>query len=347
MEKILMELSNADAIAGNEKEVRKVIEKYVPSKAWTKRNDGMGSLIYTKLSKTHPEKNIMMYAHMDEVGFMVRSVSELGLIRLIKVGGTQVKAMDHQEVRMTTRDRRKIIGILNNYSEPGQVDELYVDLGAHNDKEIADLGISTGDMVTFNSSCEPSAIDGVFMGKAMDDRLGCLVLITLMQQLSDVDLDFNLHMAFTSSEEVGIRGAKTATQLIEPDCAIIVDVATYPNPFDRSHKNQRQVGKGPLLTHFDRTLSPNQKLLYYVKDKAINNGIPLQLDLFNTGGTDGGEAHKVGKGIPTVVTILPVRMGHAPYSIVQLSDVEQTVDWHTKILTSLTSEKIESFEQFE
>lgn len=345
MENILIELSNADAIAADEVEVREVIKKYA-AKGWCGQTDGMGSLVYTKKAKNPHAKSVMLYAHMDEVGFMVRNVSDLGLLRLIKVGGTQIKAMDHQEVRITTRKREKFLGILNNYSEPGQTDEIYVDMGAHNAMEISELGITTGDMVTFNSSCVPSAIPGVFMGKAMDDRLGCLVLLRLMEELKDIDLDFNLHMAFTSSEEVGIRGAKTVTQLIKPDCAIIVDVATFPNPFDRSFKNQRQVGKGPLLTHFDRTLSPNKKLLYYVKDIALHNNIPLQLDLFNTGGTDGGEAHKVGKGIPSVVTILPVRMGHAPYSIVQISDIEETVLWHYKVLTDLTTEKISQFNIF-
>lgn len=176
--------------------------------------------------------------------------------------------------------------------------------------------------------------------------LGCYVGARLLQELAEDELPFTLRFAATSSEEVGIRGAKTATQLIQPDLAFIVDVATFQNPRERSEVNQRQVGSGPILTHFDRTLAPNRTLQQFVKETAATASLPLQLDMFNGGGTDGGEAHKVGVGIPTVVTILPCRYGHCAQSLAQAQDVDQMVALYAAMcrrLTVATAEKARSF----
>lgn len=147
-------------------------------------------------------------------------------------------------------------------------DQILCDVGANSAAEVAALGITIGDMVTFSTDLTKYAADGVFGGKALDDRLGCYVGARLLQELAEDELPFTLRFAATSSEEVGIRGAKTATQLIQPDLAFIVDVATFQNPRERSEVNQRQVGSGPILTHFDRTLAPNRTLQQFVKETA-------------------------------------------------------------------------------
>ena len=225
-------------------------------------------------------------------------------------------------------------------------DQVLCDVGANNADDVAALGIAIGDMVTFATEFHGYAPDGVFGGKALDDRLGCYVGAQLLAELADEKLPFTLHFAATSSEEVGIRGATTATQLIKPDLAFIVDVATFQNPRERGEVNQRQVGKGPILTHFDRTLAPNRHLQQFVKATAVAAEIPLQLDMFNGGGTDGGEAHKVGSGIPTVVTILPCRYGHCAQSLAHTRDVDQMVALYAAMCRQLSAKLVAAAHTF-
>ncbi|MHC5247105.1 aminopeptidase [Enterococcus sp. LJL90] len=333
----LKALSNADGIASNEKEVRQAILAEVGKLPYEKTTDGLGSLIFTKRSQ-QSDKSIMICGHMDEVGFMVRSISELGLIHLMVVGGVKPLAQHLQKVRITTFDGRKISAVINGDFQNGTTENLYCDLGATSAEEVAALGIEVGNMVCYATEFEAFAVKNIYAGKAFDDRLACFVMAELMKELVEVELPLTVHFANTSSEEVGIRGAKTAVQKINPDIVFVIDVATFSTQFVRNHTNQRQIGAGPILTHFDRTLAPNLEMLQYVKKTAKKAELPLQLDMFNAGGTDGGEAHKVNDGKPTVVTILPVRYGHCAYSIVNGQDVDQMIALYKQLLLDFNEE---------
>lgn len=269
---------------------------------------------------------------------MVRSISELGLIHLMVVGGVKPIAQHLQKVRITTFDGRKISGVINGDFQNGATENLYCDLGATSAEEVTALGIEVGNMVCYATEFESFAVENIYAGKAFDDRLACFVMAELMKELAAVELPLTVHFANTSSEEVGIRGAKTAVQKINPDIVFVIDVATFSSQFVRNHTNQRQIGKGPILTHFDRTLAPNLEMLQYVKETAKKLNLPLQLDMFNSGGTDGGEAHKVNEGKPTVVTILPVRYGHCAYSIVNGRDVDQMIELYKQLLLDFDEE---------
>lgn len=332
----LQNLSNADGIASNEREVRQVILDELEELPYEKRTDGLGSLIFTKKGKS--PKSIMICGHMDEVGFMVRSISELGLIHLMVVGGVKPLAQHLQKIRITTFDGQKISGVINGEYKDGKTENLYCDIGATTAEEVEKLGIEVGNMVCYATEFEDFSLKNIYAGKAFDDRLACFVMGELMKRLSQEELPLTIHFANTSSEEVGIRGAKTAVQAVNPDIVFIIDVATFSSEFVRNHTNQRQIGKGPILTHFDRTLAPNLEMVRYVKETAKNLELPLQLDMFNTGGTDGGEAHKVNEGKPTVVTILPVRYGHCAYSIVNSGDVQQMIDLYEALIKNFTEE---------
>ncbi|MDT2737489.1 aminopeptidase [Enterococcus pseudoavium] len=332
----LKNLSNADGIASNEKEVRQALLSELEDLPYEKKTDGLGSLIFSKKGKS--AKSIMICGHMDEVGFMVRSISQLGLIHLMVVGGVKPIAQQLQKVRITTFDGRKISGVINSEYHEGKAENLYCDIGATTAEEVAELGIEVGNMVCYATEFEDFAVKDIYAGKAFDDRLACFVMGELMKKLADEELPLTIHFANTSSEEVGIRGAKTAVQAVNPDIVFVIDVATFSTEFVRDHTNQRQIGKGPILTHFDRTLAPNLEMVHYVKETAKSQNIPLQLDMFNSGGTDGGEAHKVNAGKPTVVTILPVRYGHCAYSIVNKQDVQAMIDLYEELIKNFTEE---------
>lgn len=328
---LLKQLSNADSIASNEKEVRDIMVEFCESISDEVFCDNLGSVIFKKNGSEDGPK-IMLCSHMDEVGFMVRSVSNEGMIFLITVGGVKELSKYMQKVRVTTSQGKKIKGILNATYDNGTSKDIYMDIGATTAQEVYDLGIQVGDMVTFDVDFEEFDLNNIVCGKSFDDRLGCYIMAEVLKRLSKEEHKNTVYMAGTSSEEVGIRGAKTAVHKVDPDVIFVLDVACFSNEFIRNHTNCRQIGKGVMLTHFDRTLAPNKKMIELVKNEAKNIKLNLQLDMFNNGGTDGGEAHKINDGKPTVVTCLPVRYGHCGYSIANTNDIEDCINLYVEII---------------
>lgn len=331
----LKKLSNADGIASNEQEVRDVLVEELKDYADEITCDNLGSIIFKKGNKG---PKIMLCAHMDEVGFIVRSVSDMGQVMLMHVGGVKPLAQFMQKVRITTEDGKKINGIIQASYDNGSAKKVYVDLGAQTAQEVYDLGIQVGDMVTYTTEFEQFDLPNTVAGKAFDDRLGCYIMGEVLKRLQDIDHPNTVYMVGTSSEEVGIRGAKTAVYKVNPDVVFPIDVACFNDEFVRNHTNQRQIGKGMMLTNFDRTLAPNRTLIRYIKDTANTLHKPLQLDMFNAGGTDGGEAHKSRDGKPTAVSCLPVRYGHCAYSIANLQDIEDAIEIFTEIIKNFDEE---------
>lgn len=327
----LKKLSNADGIASNEQEVRDVLLDELKPYADEVNCDGLGSIIFKKTGKADGPK-IMLCAHIDEVGFMVRSITAMGQVILITVGGVKPLAQFMQRVRITTSTGKKIHGIIQGTYSDGKATDVYVDLGADTEQEVLDMGIEVGDMVTYTTEFETFDREDVYCGKAFDDRLGCYIIGEVLKRLQEIDHPNVVYMVGTSSEEVGIRGARTAAYQIDPDVVFPIDVACFNNEFVRNHTNQRQIGKGMMLTNFDRTLAPNRRMVALIKESAKRLCLPLQLDMFNAGGTDGGEVHKIKEGKPTAVCCIPVRYGHCAFSLVRREDIENAIEIFTDII---------------
>ncbi len=325
----LKRLSNADGIASNEQEVRDVLVEELKDYADEIFCDNLGSIVF---KKGNQGPKIMICAHMDEVGFIVRSISAMGQIMLMHVGGVKPLAQFMQKVRITTENGKKVSGIIQATYDQGSATKVYVDVGAETAEDVYKLGIQVGDMVTYTTEFEEFDIPDIVAGKAFDDRLGCFIMGEVLKRLKDIDHPNTVYMVGTSSEEVGIRGAKTAVYKVNPDVVFPIDVACFNDEFVRNHTNQRQIGKGMMVTNFDRTLAPNRTLIRLIKDTANTLHKPLQLDMFNGGGTDGGEAHKSRDGKPTAVSCLPVRYGHCAYSIAHLQDIQDAIEIFTEII---------------
>ena len=338
---LLRRLSNADAIASNEQEVRDVMLDELKPYADEVSCDGLGSIIFKKTGSAEGPK-IMLCAHMDEVGFMVRSVTDMGQVILITVGGVKPLAQFMQRVRITTRSGKKIHGIIQASYEDGKACNVYVDLGVTTAQEVYDMGIDVGDMVTYTTEFEVFEDENILCGKAFDDRLGCYIMAEVLKRLKDCDHPNTVYMVGTSSEEVGIRGAKTAAYKVNPDVVFPIDVACFNNEFVRNHTNKRQIGKGMMITNFDRTLAPNRTMIQIMKDTASKLNIPVQLDMFNQGGTDGGETHKINEGKPTAVSCIPVRYGHCAFSLVHKKDLENAIDIFVEIIKNFDDQTYKS-----
>ncbi|MGX8710183.1 MAG: aminopeptidase [bacterium] len=331
---LVKKLSNADAVASHEDEVRSILLEELEGVSDEVDFDRLGSAIFHKKGDAQGPR-VMVCAHMDEVGFLVRSVSKIGMLHVIPVGSVRTFSKFMQGVRVTTESGRKIPGVLNSVYADGDVKDLVVDIGAVSDEEALSLGIRTGDMVTFSSECQEYGIDGTFAGKAFDDRLGCYVMAETLKRLAGTLLPNQLYMAATSSEEVGLRGGKTSAYRIQPDIVIVLDVACWGNELVRDHTNNRQIGHGPMLLHYDKTMVPSSRLLSHIQKIADQNGVALQQDMFSNGGTDGGQAHLTRDGAVCAVLGIPLRYGHSPWSIGSCADVDNAVLLLTELMKSL------------
>lgn len=312
---LLAALSNADAIAASEQEVRDIFLKEAAKYGKAVQFDALGSVLI-RLNE-HPGPKVMICAHMDEVGFMVRSIGSNGAIDVLPIGNVRKTARMLQPVRITTREGHKISGLLDGDASG---ENLRVDIGACNAQEVTDAGIAPGDRVTFASDFQRLPHQRI-MGKAFDDRLGCYLLLTLLRELHATPLECELWLVASSSEEVGLRGGKTAAQTVQPDVAVVLDTACWGNNFDFSAANHRQIGQGPMLVLYDKSMVAPPRLAQHIADIARANDIRLQQDMFSNGGTDGGAIHLTGSGIPTIVLGPPTRHGHCAASIADLNDI--------------------------
>ena len=301
---LLKALSEADAIASSEQEVRQILLEEADRLQKEVRFDGLGSVLIRLNESTGPK--VMICAHMDEVGFMVRSISREGAI---------------------------------------DVSAMRVDIGARSYDEVMQAGIRPGDRVTFDTTFQVLPHQRV-IGKAFDDRLGCYLLVTLLRKLHDAELPAEVWLVASSSEEVGLRGGQTATRAVSPDVAIVLDTACWAKNFDYSAANHRQIGNGPMLVLSDKSLIAPPKLTAWIETVAAEIGVPLQADMFSNGGTDGGAVHLTGTGVPTVVMGPATRHGHCAASIADCRDILQMQQLLSALIQRLTRETVVQLTDF-
>lgn len=307
------------------------------------RFDGLGSVLIRLNESTGPK--VMICAHMDEVGFMVRSISREGAIDVLPVGNVRMAARQLQPVRITTREECKIPGLLDGDRQGNDVSAMRVDIGARSYDEVMQAGIRPGDRVTFDTTFQVLPHQRV-MGKAFDDRLGCYLLVTLLRELHDAELPAEVWLVASSSEEVGLRGGQTATRAVSPDVAIVLDTACWAKNFDYGAANHRQIGNGPMLVLSDKSLIAPPKLTAWIETVAAEIGVPLQADMFSNGGTDGGAVHLTGTGVPTVVMGPATRHGHCAASIADCRDILQMEQLLSALIQRLTRETVVQLTDF-
>jgi putative aminopeptidase FrvX len=336
---LLKRLCDADSIASNEQEVRDILLEDIIGEV---SYDGLGSMIVNH--KGNGPK-LMFCAHMDEVGFMVRHISDIGMLNVIPIGGVKDSAKSFQAVIVTKEDGSKIKGLMNcSFDENNKVKDIYVDIGLSSRDEVINFGINPGDMVTFNSKSE-MLNENVLMAKALDDRIGCYILKEVDRRLKDINHKNNIDLCFTSSEEVGTRGGKCCSDIINPDIIFAVDVACAPDLI-RNYTNQRQISKGCMIVHYDKTMIPNRKLIKWIKDLANKNNIEFQCDMFSGGGTDAAQAHLSNGGKLSIVLGIPLRYCHGSYSMTDLRDAEGLINLILCIIKGFTNQEYSNISSY-
>lgn len=328
-------LCDLPGVAGREAQVGEAIAKIARQYTDDVTMDALGNVIARKKGKKTPDKPIMLAAHMDEVGFMVNGIGEDGLLRLVAVGGLYGQTLAGRVLYFPRTGVKGVLGkapvhLTKDKDAVPDLDDLYVDIGAK-DKEEAQKHIRLGDCAVFDAQAKDFGED-MLMGKALDDRLGCAILLMLMQKDLPVDVVFT----FTVQEELGLRGAQTAAFAVRPGIGIVVDVAgAADNAGFMDTANIALCGKGPVISFADAATAYDIELFGRVCDAADKNGIPWQTKTRISGGTDAGAIHRAAEGARVIGVSVAGRNIHTAASAISKTDAQNAVVLIEKILENI------------
>ncbi len=318
---LLTTLSKIDGVSGCEDAVRDYIRHEAEPYADSILEDCMGNLLVYRKGRRYSGRTLMLAAHMDEVGLIVTSVTKEGFLRFGTSGGIEPKVLLGTRVRIG--QTKGVIGVrathLNTREEEKKLPEvrqMYIDIGAGSEEEALKL-VTPGDFAAFDT--EPVLYGHMLKAKAIDDRVGCAVLLKILQEGPAVDTWF----AFTVQEEQGLRGAAAAAFRIRPDVAIVVEGTTACDlPDLREHMQVCHPGRGPVMPVMDGATVYNPELVRRAFDIAAAHGIPCQTKSYVAGGTDAGRISQTAAGAATLGVAAAVRYIHSPSSAMAVADLE-------------------------
>jgi putative aminopeptidase FrvX len=326
----LEKLSNTCGVTGREEEVRKLMIKLMKPHADEIVVDKLENVIAVKKGKKSSPK-VMLAAHMDEVGLMVKTITKEGFVQFAKMGGIDDRILLAQKVVVHTQ-KGPLLGIIG--SKPPHIqkdeerkkivtyDQLFIDVGAENLKDANKMGVKVGDPISFDVKYEKIGKD-VVTGKAFDDRVGCAIMIETLKQLGSTDC--TVYAAGTVQEEVGLRGAATATFGVDPDIGIALDVTIAGDvPGVREFDTSVKMGKGPVLTVADSGLITHPKVLRLFLDTADESKIGYQLETGLPGATDAARMSLTRQGVPSGTVSVATRYIHSPVGMLSLKDAEDS-----------------------
>ncbi|MBT2735846.1 M42 family metallopeptidase [Bacillus sp. ISL-7] len=347
---MLKELTDAKGIPGNEREVREVMEKYIAPFADEITTDGLGSLIAQKVGKEGGPK-IMVAGHLDEVGFMITQIDDKGFLRFQTVGGWWGQVMLAQRVTIVTR-KGDVTGIIGSKpphilspearKKPVEIKDMFIDIGASSREEATEWGVRPGDMVVPYFEFTVMNNEKMLLAKAWDNRIGCAIAIDVLKQLKGVDHPNVVYGVGNVQEEVGLRGAKTATAKIKPDIGFAVDVGIAGDtPGISEREAMSKMGKGPQVVIYDASLVAHKGLRDLVTDTADELNIPYQFESIPGGGTDAGSIHLTHHGVPALPITIATRYIHSHAAMLHRDDYENAVKLIVEVIKRLDRETVD------
>jgi endoglucanase len=325
---LLRELTEAHSVPGHEEEVRAIFVDELEN-CGELATDGNGS-VFCETGGNGPR--VLIAGHMDEVGFMVQNITLDGFVQFVTLGGWWEHVVLGQRVEIRTRDGEKIIGVVG--SKPPHflpeairkqvmpIDQMFIDIGAESRRDVLEnFGVSLGDPIAPWSPFTAIGREDLFMAKAFDNRVGMAGAIQAGQILSHSAHPNRLIFCGTVQEEVGLRGAKTAANFTKPDVAIILEGPPADDtPGFMKSDSQGALGGGVQIRLFDPTAIANPRLVRLAIETAKAEGIPHQVTVRRSGGTDAGSFHLANHGIPSIVLGVPARYIHSHNAIIDLND---------------------------
>ena len=326
------QLSRLCGTSGDEGDVRDFIKQHIPADC-TVSTDSIGNLIIFKKGAAEPKNRIMYCAHMDEVGFIVTDISDDGRLKFAPVGGISPAVVFGR--RLVFRNgtvgavAAKPLHHLSSDEKDKQpkISDLSIDIGAQN-KEEALKYVQQGDLCYFDGRCEEFG-DGFIKGKALDDRAGCAMMLTMLNE----QLPYDAYFVFTVQEEIGTRGAACAAYNVKPDIAVILETTTACDIADtEGEKAVCRLGEGVVVSFMDRSTIYDRELYRLARSTADEKGIKNQTKTLVAGGNDSGAIHKAIGGVRTMALSVPTRYLHSPSCVMKKEDMEATLNTARAVL---------------
>lgn len=335
MKNLLRELCLINGVSGDEKAVREVIIEKIKDVCQDYHVDNLGNLICFRKGRKSGKK-LMICAHMDEVGFIVKYINYDGTLSFGAVGGIDPSVVIGRQVTVG-RNINGVVGstAVHNLSKEQRekapsIDSLYIDIGAEN-REDAEKYVKLGDCVYFDSEFTELG-ERRIKSKAVDDRAGCALMIKLMHE----ELEYDTYFVFNVQEEIGLRGSTVSAFSVNPDFAVVLE-ATTASDIDGVSGAKRvcRLGKGAVAGFMDRSTVYDRELYNLAFDIAEKNNIPCQTKTMIAGGNDSGAIHISGDGVRTIAVSVPCRYLHSPSCVIEMNDLESCYN-----LVKLMAERI-------
>jgi len=340
MDVLLKKILEAPGIPGYETQIAKIMLDELKKSCDEVVIDNFGNVI---ARKGKGKTRIMLAAHMDEIGLMVKHITKEGFLYFIKLGGIDDRILPAQRVIVKAKkgDCLGIIGAKPPHlqkeeerKKPLKYEDMFIDIGCKN-KEEAENKVSIGDVVIF----EPNSgvLNGkLCYGKAIDNRIGCFALIKIMEKLKSSS---EVYAVATTQEEVGLKGARTSAFKIDPDYALAIDTnVAGDTPQISERESALKLGEGVAITIIEasgRGLIVNEKLKDLLIATAKKNKIKYQIDVIEGGMTDGAIIYMNREGLPTGVLGIPTRYIHSPTGVFSLDDLNAAVELAVKAVENL------------
>lgn len=329
---LLKRICETPGISSREDRMRALVVEELKPLVDTMEADVMGNLIARKRGTGGPK--VMIAAHMDEIGFVVKFIDDRGFIRLQPVGGWDPRVMVAQRVMVHGFAGKSLRGALMPAAKPihllteedankkPKLEEFYVDLGL--DAERVRAQVEIGDMVTMDRTAE--RVGDTVVSKTLDNRLSVFVMIEALRRLKGVQLPADVLAVATTQEEVGLRGAITSAYALKPDIGIALDVTLandFPGPSD--FEQITRLGDGAAIKVLDSSLLCHPKLVKHFRDVAADNNIRVQLEILSRGGTDAGGIQRSRGGVPSFTLSIPTRYVHTVNEMAHVDDIEAAI----------------------
>ncbi len=343
MFKTLTELQGAP---GDEGRVRQYMAEQLEKYADEVIYDHLGGVFGVK----HGEgPRVMVAGHMDEVGFMITQITKNGMLRFQPLGGWWNQVLLAQRVQVMTK-KGPIIGVIGSIpphlltdaqrKKPMEIKNMLIDIGADDREDALEIGVAPGDTVVPICPFTPMAKEKKILAKAWDNRYGCGLALELMKEMHDRSLPNELYAGATVQEEVGLRGAQVAANMIKPDIFYALD-ASPANDMSGDEEEFGQLGKGALLRIYDRTMITHRGIREFLLDTAESNNIPYQY-FVSQGGTDAGRVHIANDGVPSAVIGIPSRYIHTSASIIHVDDYAAAKELLIKLVEQTDKATVEA-----
>jgi len=352
--KLIEKLSNANGVSGFEDEVTGIVRDSVKGVAEVTEDSLRNLYLHMKSNADQDNPLVMIDGHSDEVGFMVQSITEKGMLKFIAIGGWSAQTVPAHRVRVRNSEGHYLTGVIaskpvhfmtdEEKNKPVTLSNMIIDMGAvSRDEVIHEMKIEPGAPVVPHAIFEYSENTDIMLGKAFDNRLGCAAVVETLQSLTTNNLNVGVVGTISSQEEVGLRGARVSAETVRPDVAIVFEGTPADDTHADKYSSQSALKKGPQIRHRDSSMITNPRFVAFARKVAGENNIPFQDAVRQAGGTDGGSIHLTKHGIPTIVIGIPVRYIHTHYGLTALPDFKHAVEWCVKIVEKLNKEIIGSF----